>query len=51
MESLTKEFQVATVVSEGTVNQLDGAATSLRPLGEAQVRGKAKALRVFTLDR
>ena len=51
MESLTKEFQVATVVSEGTVEQLDGAAASLRPLGEAQVRGKAKALRVFTLDR
>jgi hypothetical protein len=51
MESLTKEFQVATVVSEGTAAHLDGAAGSLRPLGEALVRGKARALRVFTLDR
>jgi adenylate cyclase len=51
MESLTKEFQVATVVSEGTVEHLDGAAARLRPLGEAHVRGKAKALRIFTLDR
>jgi len=50
MESLTKEFQVATVVSEVTAEHLDGAAPPLRPLGEAQVRGKAKALRVFTLD-
>ena len=51
MESLTKEFQVATVLSEATVEHLDGAASSLRPLGEAQIRGKAKTLHVFTLDR
>jgi adenylate cyclase len=51
MESLTKEFEVATVLSEATADHLDGAASSLRPLGEAQIRGKAKALRVFTLDQ
>jgi adenylate cyclase len=51
MESLTKEFQVATVVSEGTAEHLDGDAQALRPLGETQVRGKSKTLRIFTLDR
>jgi adenylate cyclase len=51
MESLSKEFKVATIVSEETAERLNGAARSLRPLGEAQVRGKAKPVRIFTLDR
>jgi adenylate cyclase len=49
MESLTKEFQVDAVLSEQTAEHLDGGASALRPLGEATVRGKAAALRVFTL--
>ena len=49
MESLTKEFQVDSVVSEGTADHLDGARDALAPLGEAAVRGKAAKLRVFTL--
>jgi class 3 adenylate cyclase len=49
MESLTKEFQVDTVFSSDTAEHLDGAGARLRPLGEAQIRGKAAAMRVFTL--
>lgn len=49
MESLTKEFKVETVFSAATAEQLDGGADSLRPLGEAIVRGKAAPLRIFTL--
>lgn len=49
MESLTKEYQVDSVVSDATATHLDGAATALRPLGEAMVRGKAAAVRIFTL--
>jgi len=49
MESLTKEFQVETVFSSETAEHLDGAAGALRPLGEAMVRGKAAAMRIFTL--
>lgn len=49
MESLSKEYQVDSVLSDATATHLDGAATLLRPLGEAIVRGKAVAMRVFTL--
>ena len=49
MESLTKEFQVETVLSSVTADHLDGGAGALRPLGEAMVRGKAAPLRIFTL--
>jgi class 3 adenylate cyclase len=49
MESLTKEFHVDAVLSEQTAEHLDGGRADLRPLGEAMVRGKAAALRVFTL--
>jgi class 3 adenylate cyclase len=49
MESLTKEFQVDSVFSSETADHLDGDATTLRPLGEAVVRGKMNAMRIFTL--
>ena len=49
MESLTKEYAVDSVLSDATAAHLDGAASLLRPLGEAMVRGKAAAMRVFTL--
>lgn len=49
MESLTKEFQVDAVLSEETAQHLDGDGSALTPLGEAHVKGKAAALRVFTL--
>ena len=49
MESLTKEFKVETVFSSDMAEHLDGGADALRPLGEAMVRGKAAAVRVFTL--
>ena len=49
MESLTKEFKVETVFSSDTAEHLDGGADALRPLGEAMVRGKAAAVRIFTL--
>jgi adenylate cyclase len=49
MESLTKEFHVETVFSSETAEHLDGDAGILRPLGEAMVRGKAAAMRIFTL--
>jgi adenylate cyclase len=49
MESLTKEFQVDSVLSSVTAELLDGDGTALRALGEAQVRGKAAPMRVFTL--
>ena len=49
MESLTKEFRVDAVLSEETVDHLDGDRASAAPLGEAHVKGKASALKVFTL--
>ncbi len=49
MESLTKEFKVDTVFSSATAEHLDGEGAALRPLGEAQVRGKVAAMRIFTL--
>jgi class 3 adenylate cyclase len=49
MESLTKEFKVDAVVSRDTAEHMrDGVV--LRPLGEAQVRGKTNAVEVFTLS-
>ena len=49
MESLTKEFKVEAVFSSATAEHLDGGAAALRPLGDAVVRGKAAAMRIFTL--
>lgn len=49
MESLTKEFQVDSVLSEETAEHLDGGRDALTPLGETVVRGKAAKLKVFTL--
>lgn len=49
MESLTKEFHVDSVLSSETAERLDGDGGALRPLGEAMVRGKAAAVRIFTL--
>ena len=49
MESLTKEFQVDAVFSSETASRLDGDGATLRPLGEAVVRGKSAAMKVFTL--
>jgi len=49
MEALTKEFKVDAVVSRDTAEHMhDGVV--LRPLGEAQVRGKTNAVEVFTLS-
>lgn len=49
MESLTKEYQVDAVLSGATAEHLRGDGVELRSLGEAQVRGKANAVEVFTL--
>ena len=49
MESLTKEFHVDSVLSSETAGRLDGDGGGLRPLGEAMVRGRAAAVRIFTL--
>lgn len=48
MESLCKEFGVDAVLSADVAAHLDGAVT-VRPLGEATVKGKAQAITVFTL--
>jgi class 3 adenylate cyclase len=49
MESLTKEFQVDSVLSEETADHLDGDRGAVTPLGETVVRGKVAKLKVFTL--
>src|SRR5438552_6730181 len=49
METLTKEFQVDSIVSKDTAERLRADGVGLRPLGEAHVKGKAKAIEVFTL--
>jgi adenylate cyclase len=49
METLTKEYKVDAVLSGDTAAHLGEDGVSLRPLGEAQVRGKAKPVSVFTL--
>lgn len=49
MESLTKEYKVDAVLSAATAGYLRDDGIALRPLGEAQVRGKANAVEVFTL--
>ena len=49
MESLTKEFHVDSVLSSETAGRLDDDGAGLRPLGEAVVRGRAAAVRIFTL--
>ncbi len=48
MESLCKEFGVDAVVSSDLAAQLDGTLT-VRPLGDATVKGKAHPIPVFTL--
>ncbi len=49
MESLTKEFGVDAVLSGVTAGHLTDAVGGLRPLGEAQVRGRTAPVDVFTL--
>jgi class 3 adenylate cyclase len=49
MESLTKEFNVDSILSSDTASRLRDDGVSLRPLGEAHVKGKANAIDVFTL--
>jgi class 3 adenylate cyclase len=49
MESLTKEFNVDSILSSDTASRLRRDGVSLRPLGEAHVKGKANAIEVFTL--
>ena len=49
MESLTKEFEVDSILSSDTASRLSGDGIVLRPLGEAHVKGKANAIQVFTL--
>jgi adenylate cyclase len=49
MESLTKDYKVDAVLSAATAGNLRDERIELRSLGEAQVRGKANAVEVFTL--
>jgi adenylate cyclase len=49
MESLTKDYKVDAVLSAATAGHLRDDGIELRSLGEAQVRGKANAVEVFTL--
>jgi class 3 adenylate cyclase len=49
METLTKEFKVDAVLSAETAQRLRDDGVALRPLGEANLRGKANAVEVFTL--
>lgn len=49
MESLTKEFNVDSIVSGDTASRLRNDGIELRPLGDAHVKGKANAITVFTL--
>ena len=49
MESLTKEFSVDSILSKDTAERLRDDGVVLRPLGAAHVKGKAKAIEVFTL--
>jgi class 3 adenylate cyclase len=50
MESLTKEFNVDSILSGDTASRLRGDGIPLRPLGQAHVKGKANAIEVFTLS-
>jgi class 3 adenylate cyclase len=49
METLTKEYRVDAVLSGATAGHLRDDGVELRSLGEAQVRGKAETLSIFTL--
>lgn len=49
MESLTKELETDIVLSEAAAAHARGAAT-LRPLGQAQVKGKAAPVAVFAIE-
>lgn len=48
MEALTKELDVDIVISAAVADRLDAGAA--RRLGEAEIRGKARALEVFGLS-
>ncbi len=50
METLTKEYRVDAVLSEDTARRLRADGVGVRPLGQAQVRGKAEPVSVFTLS-
>jgi class 3 adenylate cyclase len=50
METLTKEFMVDAVLSRDTADRLRDDGVSLRPLGEAHVKGKANTIEVYTLS-
>jgi len=50
METLTKEFQVDSILSKDTAERLRADGVALRALGEAHVKGKADAIEVFTLS-
>src|SRR5437660_2528576 len=50
METLTKEFQVDSILSKDTAERLRADGVALRALGEAHVKGKANAIEVFTLS-
>ncbi|TMF59955.1 MAG: adenylate/guanylate cyclase domain-containing protein, partial [Chloroflexi bacterium] len=50
METLTKEFQVDSILSRDTAERLRADGVALRALGEAHVKGKANAIEVFTLS-
>lgn len=49
MESLTKELGADVIVSDATASQLDGAVT-LRPLGQATLKGKSAPILIFTIQ-
>ena len=49
METLTKDFKVDSILSRDTADRLRDDGVALRPLGVATVRGKANAVKVFTL--
>src|SRR5437667_187790 len=49
MQTLTKDFKVDSILSRDTADRLRDDGVALRPLGVATVRGKANAVKVFTL--
>jgi class 3 adenylate cyclase len=50
METLTKEFQVDSILSSDTASRLRDDGIGLRALGQAHVKGKTNAIEVFTLS-
>ncbi|HSB70647.1 MAG TPA: adenylate/guanylate cyclase domain-containing protein, partial [Candidatus Methylomirabilis sp.] len=49
LEGVTKEFKTPIVVSQYTAEDVAGVFR-LRELGEVRVKGRAEAVRVFTVD-